>query len=420
MTMDIERPSRKKEIRRRRILYGLAGAAGLILITFFVFSLEPAVREVERSSVWIGTVERGEMLRKVRGAGTLVPEEIRWIAAETTGQVERIEIKPGATVTPDSIILELTNPEVEQAAQDAELRLRAVEADYEDLKVRLESQLLDQQGNLARAEADYESAKLQAEADQTLYQEGLIPEIHLKQSTLVAGQLTTRFEIEKQRLQKTAESHGAQLAANRAAVAQQRALYRLRADQLDSLRVRAGIPGVLQQVPVEEGQRVTIGDNLARVARPDKLKAEVRINETQAKDVQIGQVAEIDTRNGKIEGRVIRIDPAVQQGTVTVDVALVGELPKGARPDLSVDGMIELERLADVLYVQRPAYGQAESTIGLFKIDPETARACLTQVQLGRASVNEVELVGGLEEGDQVILSDSSQWDDADCIRLAG
>ncbi|MEE8526814.1 MAG: HlyD family efflux transporter periplasmic adaptor subunit [Thermoanaerobaculia bacterium] len=420
MTMDIARPSRKKQIRRRRILYGLAGAAGLILITFFVFSLEPAVREVERSSVWIGTVERGEMLRKVRGAGTLVPEEIRWIAAETTGQVERIEIKPGAQVSPETIILELSNPEVEQAAQNAELRLLAVEAAYQDLRLRLENQLLDQQANLARVEAEYESAKLEAEAQKRLFEDRVSSEIQWRKADLAAGQLTIRFEIEQQRLLKTGESHGAQLAANRAEVAQQRALYRLRADQLDSLRVRAGISGVLQQVPVEEGQRVTLGDNLARVARPDKLKAEVRINETQAKDVQIGQVAEIDTRNGKIPGRVTRIDPAVQQGTVTVDVALVGELPKGARPDLSVDGMIELERLADVLYLQRPAYGQADSTIGLFRIDPDTNRACLTQVQLGRTSVNEVELLGGLEQGNQVILSDSSQWDDADCIRLVG
>jgi len=420
MTMDIARPSRKKEIRRRRILYGLAGAAGLILITFFVFSLEPAVREVERSSVWIGTVARGEMLRKVRGSGTLVPEEIRWIAAETNGQVESIDVDPGADVEPETIILELSNPEVEQAAEDAKLKLRAAEAQYLDLKVRLESQLLDQQANLARVRADFESAKLEAEARQRLYAEGLAPEIELKKANLAAEQLTTRFEIEQQRMKKSAESADAQLAAERARVEQQRALWELRARQLDSLRVRAGIAGVLQQVPVEEGQRVTPGINLARVARPDKLKAEVRINETQAKDVQIGQTAEIDTRNGKIPGRVTRIDPAVQQGTVTVDVALIGELPKGARPDLSVDGTIELERLEDVLYFQRPAYGQPDSTIGLFKINSETGRACLTQVQLGRTSVNEVELVGGLEQGDAVILSDSSQWDDANCIRLVG
>jgi HlyD family secretion protein len=420
MTMDIARPSRKKQIRRRRILYGLAGAAGLILVTFFVFSLEDAVREVERSSVWIGAVERGEMLRKVRGAGTLVPEEIRWIAAETNGQVESIDVDPGARVEPDTVILELTNPEVEQAAEDAKLKLRAADAEYLDLKVRLESQLLDQEANLAQVRAQFESAKLESEAQQRLYTEGLSPEIDLKKAKLAAEQLTTRYDIEQQRMTKSAESVDAQLASKRAAVDQQRALYQLRASQLDSLRVRAGIAGVLQQVPVEEGQRVTPGINLARVARPDKLKAEVRINETQAKDVQIGQVAEIDTRNGKVAGRVTRIDPAVRQGTVTVDVAMTGELPRGARPDLSVDGMIELERLEDVLYVQRPAHAQTHSTIGLFKIDPETGRACMTQVHLGRTSVNEVELLEGLKEGDQVILSDSSQWDDADCIRLVG
>jgi HlyD family secretion protein len=416
--MDIARPSRKKELRRRRILYGIAGAAVLILITVGISSLEPAAREVDRASVWIGTVQRGEMLRKVRGAGTLVPEQIRWIAAETNGQVETIHIDPGARVLADSIILELSNPEVEQSAQDEKLRLKAVEAEYRDLEVRLESQILDQEANLARVKAEYESAVLQEEADKELFDNGLVPEITYKKSKLAADQLTTRFEIEKQRFEKTAESIDAQLAVKRTQVDQQRALWQLRRDQLDSLKVRAGIDGVLQQVPVEEGQRVTPGIAMARVAQPEKLKAEVRINETQAKDIQIGQVAEIDTRNGKIAGRVSRIDPAVQQGTVTVDVTLEGELPKGARPDLSIDGTIELERLVDVLYVERPAYGQADSTIGLFKLAEDGNLANMVQVRLGRTSVNEVEILGGLEEGDRVILSDSSQWDDADRIRL--
>lgn len=418
MAMDIARPSRKQEIRRRRIFYGVLVAAALIALTVVIGRLEPAAREVDRSSVYIGQVERGEMLRKVRGAGTLVPKEIRWIAAKTDGQVERILIEPGETVTADSVILELSNLEVEQTALDAELRLRSLEAGYQDLRVRLESQFLDQEANMARVEAEYEAAKLNAEANKRLFEDKVVSEILWKQAELTARQLTKRFEIEQERLTKAKESIDAQLAANRAGVDQQRALYELRKEQLDSLRVRAGIDGVLQQVPVEEGQRVTPGVNLARVAQPSKLKAEVRINETQAKDIQIGQVAEIDTRNGIIPGRVIRIDPAVQQGTVTVDVALEGELPKGARPDLSIDGVVELERLVDVLYVARPAYGQADSTIGLFKISEDGEIANLVQVKLGRTSVNEVEILAGLEEGDHVILSDSSQWDDTDRIRL--
>ncbi len=416
--MDIARPDRKREIRRRRILWGVLAGLALIAITVGISSLEPAVREVDRASVWIDAVQRGEMLRAVRGPGTLVPEEIRWIAAETEGQVERIVIRPGAQVTTDTVILELSNPEVEQTAEEARLRLLAGEAEYEDLRVRLESELLDQQANLARAKADHESADLQAEADRELHQNGLIPEIQLKQSRLAAEQLAVRYTIEQQRLEKTRESIAAQLAARRTEVDQRRALYDLRRGQLASHQVRAGINGVLQQVPVEEGQRVTPGTNLARVARPERLKAELRIAETQAKDIVIGQIAQIDTRNGVVQGRVVRIDPAVQQGTVTVDVTLEGELPKGARPDLSVDGVVELERLVDILYVGRPAYGQPMSTVGLYKLSPDGNRAERVNVKLGRSSVNTIEILAGLNAGDKVILSDSSQWDDAPIIGL--
>lgn len=418
MAMDVQRPSRKKEIRRKRILYAALGVAALLMITVGINSLEPAAREVDAASVWIESVQRGEMLRSVRGPGTLVPEEIRWIAAETEGQVERIVVDPGATVTADTVVLVLSNATVEQSAQDAELSLRGAEADYENLKVQLESQLLDQQANLARVKADYESALLQVEADRELAENGLIPEIQLRTSELAAEQLTVRRDIEIQRLKKTAESIEAQLNARRAAVEQEQALYQLRRQQLESLQVRASIDGVLQQVPVEEGQRVTPGTNLARVAQPDRLEAQLRINETQAKDIIIGLVAEIDTRNGKVEGRVKRIDPAVQQGSVLVDIELTGELPKGARPDLSVDGIITLERLEDVLYVGRPAYGQPNSKVGLFKLDQGGDYARLTQVELGRSSVNTIEIIAGLQVGDRVILSDTSQWDDADRIRL--
>jgi len=416
--MDIARPSRKKEIRRRRILIAIAIVAALILISVGVGSLEPAAYQVDRASLFIGKVDRGEFLRSVRGPGTLVPEEIRWIAAQTNGRVDRIVIRPGALVTPESVILELSNPELEQSAQDAELALRAAEADYTNLKVQLESQLLDQQANLARVNADYERAVLQAEADRELHDEGLVPSIQLRRSELDANQLTVRHEIEQKRLEKTQESITARLSANRAQLEQSRALYELRRSQLEALRVRPSITGVLQQVPVEEGQQVTPGTNLARVAEPTKLKAELRIAETQAKDVLIGQVAVVDTRNGIVQGRVSRIDPAVQQGTVTVDVELGDDLPKGARPDLSVDGTIEIERLEDVLYVRRPPFGQPNSTVGLYKVSADGDRATRVPVQLGRGSVSDIEIIAGLEEGDEVILSDSTQWDEHDRIRL--
>ena len=418
MAMDVPRPDRKKAKRKRQIIIGSLVAAAFIAITFGINSLEPAAREVDSSSVWVDSVRRGEMLRSVRGAGTLVPEEIRWIAAETEGRVERIVVDPGAQVEAGTVILELSDPATEQAAQDAELALKAAIARYTDLKVRLESQLLDQEANLAKVKADYQTAVLQKESKQELFKHQLIPEIELKSSNLTAEQLEVRYDIEQKRIKKFADSIEAQLAVEKNALEQARALQELRSDRLSSLQVRAGIDGVLQQVPVEEGQRVTPGTNLARVARPDRLKAEVRIAETQAKDVLFGQTAVIDTRNGKVEGKVVRIDPAVQQGTVTVEVRLEGELPKGARPDLSIDGEIELERLEDVLYMGRPVYGQAHSTVGLFKVNADGETAELTQVQIGRSSVNFVEVVSGLKEGDRVILTDSSQWNDATRIRL--
>ncbi|MCP4654469.1 MAG: HlyD family efflux transporter periplasmic adaptor subunit [bacterium] len=416
--MDIARPSRKKQILRRRILLGIAGAAVLVLITVGLGSLEPAAYSVERASLYTGTVVRGEFPRLVRGPGNLVPEEIRWIAAQTNGRVDRIVIRPGALVTAESVILELSNPELEQSAHDAELALRAAEAEYTNLRVQLESQLLGQQANQARVNADYEGALLRAEADSELFGEGLIPDIEARLSKLNSDQLTVQHEIEQELLEKMKESIAARLAVSRAGLEQSRALYELRISQLDALRVRAGISGVLQQVPVEEGQQLTPGTNLARVARPEKLKAELRIAETQARDVLIGQLATIDTRNGEVEGRVARIDPAVQQGTVTVDVALPDELPKGARPDLSVDGEIELERLEDVLYVRRPPFGQPNSTVGLYKLSPDGETAVRVPVKLGRGSVSNIEIIEGLEVGDEIILSDSTQWDEHDRIRL--
>jgi HlyD family secretion protein len=418
--LDIKREgvARKKKIRAAIIAGSVV--AGIAAISFGLSRLEPAAPSVNRATVWMDSVKRGEMIRQVRGPGTLVvvPEAIRWVAARTRGRVERRVLLPGVEVKPDTIILELSNPELDQELRDAEFQLRAQEAELADLKVRLESQLLNQKAVSAGVASEYRQARLQAEADEKLHAENLIGDLILKRSKVRADELETRNELEQQRLQIAAESVEAQLQAKRATVAQFRALYELRRSQRDALTVRAGIEGVLQELAVEVGQEVTPGANLARVAQPDKLKAQLRIAETQAKDIEVGQKAVVDTRNGLINGKVMRIDPAVQEGTVTVDVALVGELPKGARPDLSVDGTIELERLADVLYVGRPAYGQAESTIGLFKLLADGRTAVRTQVRLGRSSVNTIEVVEGLAEGEQVILSDTSAWDAYDRIRL--
>ncbi len=418
--MDVKREgfARKKRIRMAVIAGAVLG--GIAAISFGLSRLEPAAPSVNRATVWMDGVQRGEMIRQVRGPGTLevVPEAIRWIAARTRGRVDRRVLLPGVVVEPDTVILELSNPELEQELRDAEFQLNAQEAELANLKVTVQSDLLNQRSAAATVSSEFNQAKLQAEADKRLHAENLIGDLILRRSEVRAAELAERHELEEQRLEIATASVEAQLAARRATVEQFRALYNLRLSQKAALTVRAGIDGVLQEVSVEEGQEVTPGANLARVAQPDKLKAELRIAETQAKDIEVDQKAMIDTRNGIIEGRVIRIDPAVREGTVTVDVALIGALPKGARPDLSVDGTIELERLNDVLYVGRPAYGQAESTIGLFKVLTDGETAVRTQVKLGRSSVNTIEVIQGLAEGDQVILSDTSAWDAYNRIRL--
>lgn len=416
--MDIPRADRAQEIRRRRLLIAGGGIVAVALITLGLSRLKPAAPTVEKGSLWIDTVKLGPMVRQVRGPGTLVPEEVRWIAAATEGRVDRILVLPGSTVEAATVLVELASVEVEQAAAEAEAQLRAAEADYQDLEAQLAGQILSQESQLSGVEADYQQARLQAEADAELAKEGLVSELTRKLSTLRAEQLGRRFEIERQRSVKAAESVAAQLAANRARREQARALRGLRQEQRESLRVRASIAGVLQEVPVEVGQRVAAGTILARVAVPERLRAELRIAETQAKDIEVGQRAAIDTRNGVVEGHVVRIDPAAQEGTVQVDVALDGALPKGARPDLSVDGTVELERLAEVLYVGRPAYGQTGSTVGLFKLTEEGEHAVRVPVALGRSSVNTIEIVEGLAVGDQVILTDMSAWDAFDRVRL--
>jgi HlyD family secretion protein len=416
--MDIPRPNAAKEKRRKRIIIAGVVAVALIGVTLALSRLKPAAPTVDRNLVWIDTVKRGPMVRQVRGLGTLVPEEIRWIAARTQGRVDRIVLRPGATVTPDSAILVLSNPSVTQAAVDAESQLKSAEAELKNVKMQLERSVLDAEAALARAKSEYETTRLQAEVNDELFKDGLVSALELRRSKVIAEDATTRYAIEQKRFAFTKESIAPQLAVKEAEVDRVRAQARLRRDDADALAVRAGMPGVLQVLPVDVGQQVEPGVNLARVADPTRLKAEVRIAETQAKDIQIGQLASIDTRNGIVSGRVARVDPSVQNGTVTVDVSLEGELPRGARPDLSVDGTIELERLADVVFVGRPAFGQERSTVGIFRLDAAGDYAVRTPVQLGRSSVNTIEIVNGLRPGDRVILSDMSQWDANERIRL--
>jgi HlyD family secretion protein len=358
------------------------------------------------------------MLRLVRGSGTLVPEDIRWINTTTQGRVERILLRPGANVTRDTVILELSNPELEQSVRDAQLAHQSALAAYENRKTELERALLQEQSELASVETQYNNSVLNLEAQEELFKEGLVSELQVKQIRSQTADLKSRVEIAKKRLDSTKSGIKSQLAPQEAEVAQRRAQYQLRVQQLEDLKVKAGMPGVLSQVPVEVGAQVGPGTNLARVADPTRLKAEVRIAETQTKDIRIGQIAEVDTRNGIIPGRVIRIDPAATGGTVGVDISLEGELPPGARPDLSVDGTITLEKLADVIKVGRPAFGQENSTVMLFKLDGN-GEAHRVQVKLGRTSVNEIEILEGLQPGDQVILSDMSAQDAYDRIRLS-
>ena len=419
--MDIQRPaSVARQKKLRRISFGIAGIIVIALVSVVLARLKPAAPTVERATVWVDTVKRGDMNRSVRGLGTLVPvdEARRLIPAATQGSVERILIRPGVEVTPDTVVLELSDPQLQQQLSDAEQQMRAAEADYNSLQARLSTDRLTQRAAAATIEADFRAATLQKEVDENLAKDGLVSALQLKTSTVRADSLATRNKIEQERVQFTEQSAKAQLMAQQARIDQLRSVYTLRRSQVDQLKVRAGMIGVLEQVTVNVGQRVSPNENLARVADPTRLKAELRIAETQARDLTIGQRAEVDTRNGIIQGRVIRIDPAAQQGTVTVDIQLIGELPRGARPDLSVDGTIELERLENVLFVGRPAFGQEQSTVGLFKLDPATGEASRVQVQLGRSSVNTIEVLGGLVEGDQVVLSDMSAWDQFERIRL--
>ncbi len=409
--------------RRRRWLNGAAVAAALGLGTFGLTRLQPAAPAVEKSSVWIDTVKRGEMLREVRGNGTLVPEEVRWIPAINSGRIEKILVLPGAAVKTDTVLVELSSPELELAALEAESQLKAANAELKNLRAQLESQRLTLEAGVAMARANFSAAKEQVAINEELDKHHLMAAFTLRQSRTRQEDLNHLWEIEQERLEKNEAAASAQIDAQTERIAQLAGLFALKKRQVEGQRIRAGMEGVLQRLgdvgaPLQIGQQLAAGTLVARVASQTKLKAAIKVPETQARDIQLEQPARIDTRNGIVAGHVTRIDPAVENGAVTVDVALDGPMPKGARPDLSVDGIIELERLADVLFVGRPVEGQTESTVQLFKLIDDGSAAVQTPVHLGRSSVSSIEIVQGLEAGDRIILSDMSNWSAQPRVRL--
>ncbi|HKG60302.1 MAG TPA: HlyD family efflux transporter periplasmic adaptor subunit [Pyrinomonadaceae bacterium] len=417
--MDIKRPPKskiKKKIRNAiMIVVGIAAIGG---ITYGLTKLKPAAPTLDRSTAVIETVKRGEMVRDVRGNGTLVPEVTRWVPAPADGRIEKILLKAGVEVDPSTVIAELSNPQLEQQAVDTELQVKASEADQENLKVKLESESMTQKAAIATINSQYSQAKLQLDADEVLGKQGLVADLTLKISRVTVQDLANRLKVEQERLAVSSRSTKAQLNAAVSRLNQLRALAALRRQEVDALKVRAGSGGVLQQVLVTEGQQVTPGTNIARVADPASLKAVLRVAETQISGVRIGQPVIVDTRNGLIQGTVSRIDPAAREGTFEIDASLIGPLPASARPDLSVDGTIELERLKDVLKVGRPAFGQAQQTIGMFVLSPDGTEAERRSVKLGRNSVSQIEILEGLKEGDQVIISDTTALDSYNRIRV--
>jgi len=418
--MDIARPEFKVQKRRRQTIIVATVVLGAIAFSVGVSRLKPAAPTVERGTVWTDTVKRGPMLRQVRGLGTLVPirEAVRQIPAETEATVVRIDMLPGSQVKATTILLTMSNPQTEQAAVDAQLQLKAAEAEYQNLRVKLESDLMNQKAGAATVHTDLAQAQRQADSDKALFELGVISGLAYKSSRGKADELATRNDLETQRLAANQRAIESQMAQQQAKVDEMRTLAQLKQKQLDALKVKAGIAGVLVDLPLQVGQHVLPGTMLAKVVEPDHLMAALKVPETQARDVQIGELASVDTHNGLITGSVIRVDPAVQNGTVTVDVKLTGELPKGARPDLSVDGTIDLERMDNVLYVGRPAFGQENSTISLYKLNPDGQGALRVPVKVGRASVNSIQVIEGVHEGDTVILSDMSRWDNTDRVRL--
>jgi HlyD family secretion protein len=416
--VDIVRPEIKRKKKIRLIIYIVAAVVLIPLVTYALSRLKPAAPSVDNGTIWTDTVKRGPMLREVRGLGTLVPETILLIPAATDGRVEKRYILPGTPVKADTSILDLSNPELQQTALDAEYQMKGAQANLEQTRALLQNQLMDKRTQAASVSSAYHTALLDKETNEKLAANGLVSDLIYKKSQVAAAELEKQDDLAQKEVETFENSIASQMAVQQASLDEKRAMYELKKSQLDQLHVRPGIDGVLQELDVEVGQKVTMGTVLARVAQPSHLKAQLKIAETQAKDITIGQKASVDTHNGIIAGHVTRIDPAVQNGTVTVDVGLDGALPPGARPDLSVEGTVEIERLADILFVGRPVHGEANSTVGLFKVVDDGREATRVQVQLGRSSVNTVEIVKGLDVGDKVILSDMSAWDNYDRVQL--
>ena len=416
--MDIQRPDQSKKRRRNRILYSIGAVVALAAISLAVSRLQPAPPTVDKGTVYIGTVHRGNMLRQVRGLGTLVPEEISWIPAQSAGRIEKRLVLPGTAVKANTVLLVMSNPSLNQQALSAKYAYKAAQANYNNLKEQLEAQIMAQRATLAQAIASLRQSQVQLNSDRALAKKGLVSQVDFQVSEAKNQGLATDAEMEQQRLVADRNSEQAQLAASQTKIAQAKAEYDLQRSLVDDLNVRAGIAGVLQDLPVQVGQQVHAGDVLAKVAVPQKLKAQLQIDQTDAKDIALGQPAKIDTHNGIIPGRVTRIDPAVQNGTVTVDCALLGPLPPGARPDLSVEGTIQLQLLKNVIYVGRPAFGQANSQITLYRLVDGGRQAVQTKVDVGQTSVNDIQILRGLEPGEQVILSDMSAYENYSRVAL--
>jgi multidrug efflux pump subunit AcrA (membrane-fusion protein) len=416
--MDMANPTLKLRKRRRRLLLAAAVGVPVVMLAVLLLRLGPALPRADRASLWIDTVQRGDMLQEIRATGTLVPRTSRWLAAATAAQVDRILVWPGTVVKPDTVLMTLANPEVQDSLRNAQAQVAAARADVAARRAELQSQLLDHRSAQAQAQADYASAKVKADADAKAVARHLIPEVRYEQEQIALAQLKNRMQVEQQRVRAFGGSMQAQLDAVRAKLLQQQSNLQLRQRQADALRVRAGIAGVLQEVAVQEGAQVATGANLARVARTDVLIARLQVPEVQAKDVLMGMAVNVDTHDGVIAGKVERIDPAVRDGSVRVDVTLAGALPPGARPDLSVDGRIRIAELHDVLSVGRPALAAAGSDLSLFRLEPDGDTATRVPVRIGSASVDRVQVLRGLKTGDKVILSDTSQWDKYGRIKL--
>jgi HlyD family secretion protein len=416
--VDIQRKSHAKRRLVLEIIFGVVILGGVVWFTKYLYGLKPAEKVVDKATLYIDTVKRGPMNREVHGTGKLVPEEIRVVQAATSGRVEKKFLEPGAQVDPATILVELSNPTQKQETMNAEWELKTAETTYRDREATLARDQMTQQAEIARMQSEYQQAELDYQAKNQLTIDGLFPNLDLKKLKAAVDQVRNRLEIEKKRMEINKESIDAQLANQCTSIEQAKAVYALRKSQLDQLKIRAGVSGVLQDLSVEIGEQVSMGAKLARVANPSKLKASLNVAETQAKDIQIGQEVSINTRNELIPGKVTRIDPSVKDGQVAVDVALLAALPKGARPDLSVDGTIVLERLENIVYVGHPVQGRQDSQVGLFKLTPDGKRAIRVSVKLGRSAVSTIEVKEGLKPGDQVILSDQPELENLDSIRL--